>query len=380
MTGIVWVVKKIRHLIEAVIASRVTIVYTDHFAAIGIIRQSSMNTIFIEKLNLRLIRAFEYLQRFRIELRHKPGKINIVPDALSRLASRATSDRSEEDSILDVVDSFPVSVISVSEAFRNRVAKGYQDKPRWTRVIATVKANAELGDNAIRLSYKLINDLLYFDNAEIGMRLCVPTRALKHEVFKLAHDEMGHPGYARTHEKLTRDIYIYNMSTKLHKYLRHCPHCQLHQTPRHSPYDSLQPIYTPSRSFHTITIDFILTLSKTPSDYDNIMSVTEKASKAITLIPGVSTWNGTQWAYHLLTRLLLLNWGLPQAIISDRDRKFVEQLWQQILKLLNVDLLYFTVWHSQTDEQFEKSNEIVEIALRYFILTVPHGLWPTVLP
>ena len=61
MTDIVWVVKKIRYLIEAVIASRVIIVYTDHFVAIDIVRQSSMNIIFIEKLNLRLIRAFEYL-------------------------------------------------------------------------------------------------------------------------------------------------------------------------------------------------------------------------------------------------------------------------------------------------------------------------------
>ena len=61
MTDIVWVVKKIRYLIKVVIASRVIIVYTDHFVAIDIVHQSSINTIFTEKLNLRLIRAFEYL-------------------------------------------------------------------------------------------------------------------------------------------------------------------------------------------------------------------------------------------------------------------------------------------------------------------------------
>ena len=63
--------------------------------------------------------------------------------------------------------------------------------------MATVKVNAGLGDNAARLPYKLINDLVYFDDPERGMRSCVPTRTLEHEVFKLAHDEMGHPGYAR---------------------------------------------------------------------------------------------------------------------------------------------------------------------------------------
>ena len=52
--------------------------------------------------------ASEYLQRFRIELRHKPGKANVVPDALSRLASRSYRSESDE-SVLENVDAFPVS-------------------------------------------------------------------------------------------------------------------------------------------------------------------------------------------------------------------------------------------------------------------------------
>ena len=65
-----------------------------------------MNITSTAKLNLRLIRASKYLQRFRIELRYKPDKVNIVSDALSRLASRA-SDRSKSEFILDAIDSFP---------------------------------------------------------------------------------------------------------------------------------------------------------------------------------------------------------------------------------------------------------------------------------
>ena len=72
-----------------------------------------------------------------------------------------------------------------------------------------------------------MDELLYFNDPDKGLRLCLPT-SMETEVFKLAHDEMGHPGYARTHERLTGSIYIYNMLTKLHEFLRHCPHCQLH--------------------------------------------------------------------------------------------------------------------------------------------------------
>ena len=121
-------VKKIRHLIKAL--TKPTIIYTDHSAAIDIVRQSSINTTSTEKLNLRLIRASEYLQRFRIELRHKPGKTNIVPNALSRLASRSYRSKPESSSILNNVDSFPVSLITVSESFRTRLLEGYQQEPR----------------------------------------------------------------------------------------------------------------------------------------------------------------------------------------------------------------------------------------------------------
>lgn len=149
--------------------------------------------------------------------------------------------------------------------------------------MSTVTRNKDLGENAAKLPYDLIDDLLYCKGEHGARRLCIPS-ALEQEVFKLAHDEMGHPGYARTHEKLTTGLFIYNMATKLHEYIRHCPHCQMNQTPRHGPYGSLQPIYTPARPFHTITIDFILALPKASTKEDCIMSITDKFNKAITLI------------------------------------------------------------------------------------------------
>jgi len=378
MAGIVWVIKKIRHLIEA--ASSTTIVYTDHTSAIGIVRQTSMNTTSTEKLNLRLIRASEYLQRFRIELRHKPGKANIVPDALSRLASRSYRPETDE-LILNALTAFPVNIIAVSEDFKSRVRSSYEAEARWVRIMATVVRNAALGENEAKLPYKLVDGLLYFDDVEYGhgLRLCLPA-ALEREVFQKAHNEMGHPGYARTHEKLTRSVYIFNMSTKLHEYLRYCPHYQLHQTPRHQPYGSLQPIYSPCRPFETITINFILALPEASTGEDYVISVTYKFSKAVTLIAGKVAWGGPQWAHRLLVRLLLLNWGLPSTIISDRDTRFIGQLWKQIMTELNVNMLYSTAYHPQTDGQSEKSNEVVEIALRYFLLTVDAHKWPVVLP
>ena len=378
IAGIVWVVKKIRHMVEA--AKDYTIIYTDHSAAVSIVRQTSLNTTSIDKLNLRLVRASEYLQRFRLDVRYKPGKANIVPDALSRLASREYHPSDNADS-LDalVIRCFPVSLVEMSPSFRQRLQDGYQE-PRWSRVRRLIQENAELDDNAAKIPYRIIDDLLYFDDDERGLRLCIPS-AIEAEVFKLAHDEQGHPGYARTHERLTQGLYIFGMPAKLHEFIRHCPHCQRNQTPRHRPYGSLQPIYSPARPFHTITIDFILALPTSPEGFDCTMSLTDKFCKAVAFIAGKSTWDGNEWAIAVLDKLAEINWGLPRAFISDRDRKFIGQLWKGIFKALNVELLFSSAWHPQTDGMSERSNQTAEIALRYYIATLEDPrCWPKVLP
>ena len=63
-----------------------------------------------------------------------------------------------------------------------------------------MKINDELRDNAVKLSYKLIDDLLYFDDNEKKLRLCIPF-AIKTKFFKLAHDEMRYLDYAYTHKR-----------------------------------------------------------------------------------------------------------------------------------------------------------------------------------
>ena len=51
VTGLIWLVRKTRHMLES--AEKPTIVYTDHSATLGIVRQSSLtSTTSIDKLNL----------------------------------------------------------------------------------------------------------------------------------------------------------------------------------------------------------------------------------------------------------------------------------------------------------------------------------------
>jgi hypothetical protein len=96
--GICWVILKIRHMMEA--STHPTIMYTDHAPAVPIATQTSLTTTSLVRINMRHVRALEYLSRFRLELRHMPGKQNIIPDALSRLEKHAEPPQNEEEAYL----------------------------------------------------------------------------------------------------------------------------------------------------------------------------------------------------------------------------------------------------------------------------------------
>ena len=136
------------------------------------------------------------------------------------------------------------------------------------------------------MPYKIIDDLLYFDDDKRDLRFYVLI-IMKTEIFKLAYNEMRYLDYARTHKRLIEKLYIYNIITKLYKFIRHCFHCQLNQISRHESYDSLQSIFSSIKSFHTLIIDFILTFSKSLSlsdECDYILLIIDKFFKVIIFI------------------------------------------------------------------------------------------------
>ena len=103
---------------------------------------------------------------------------------------------------------------------------------------------------------------------------------------------------------------------------------------------------------------------------NNIMTVICKFSKKVVIISEKNTWKTSQWATALLHKLDISDWNLFKVIIFARNRKFLFDLWTKLFQKLEIDLLYSTAYHSQTDESSERINPTLKIALRFHFQSI----------
>jgi len=62
--------------------------------------------------------------------------------------------------------------------------------------------------------------------------------------------------------------------------------------------------------------------------------------------------------------------GNPEAIVSNRDPRFIGNFMTALLKILGTQQRFSTAYHTQTDGQTERMNRILEDILRHFV--APH--------
>ena len=353
VAGIVWVIKRVRHMIESTKVPPI-IVYTDHSAAVSISKQTSLITFSTNKLNLRLVRASQYLSGFELAIRHKAGKANIVSDALSRLKND-TIVKEQEPSILNVLYGhsmkqeseapsyeyeeafiYHVTLIEMSDDFKVKLKEAYEKDEQWKKVLDLVKPSSDPTtaepeqepvsaspaepEPTVGIRFKYRNELLYYINFDDGReRLCIPI-IMKQQIFHLAHDQQHHGEYHRIYERIIPSVYIRHLTKHLRAYINHCSICAINQIKRHKSYGSLVSIDRPNVPFHIIAMDFVIALS---GELDSLLIITDKFSKRILLISGKTIYNAVKWVNIVLTEFMSHDWGIPNAIISDRDSKFM---------------------------------------------------------
>ena len=465
IADIVWIIRKIRHMIEFIEIFSI-IVYIDYSTIVSISRQIIFIIFSSDKLNLRLIRVSQYLFDFNLFIRHKVDKINVVSNALSRLQTNVFIiekvdvlkffyEYALKSSSIDlIVETFlfyyHVTFVKMSNDFKRRLKQIYLNDEHWFKILIMIRFKIiidtqsetsqsiviilftsiafyiddidnqliivitsttlaisvifiveitiiesiatvfdqisqrnrnssevfEFSDSRnIRFRYK--NDLLYFTFDLDFERLCI-FKILKIKIFRQTHDFIHHDDFMRIYDRLRHFIYVRFMIKRLKIYIIHCSNCQVNQIKRHFIYDELILIMSSAIFFHIIVINFIVKLSFS-RDMNVLFIITCKFSKKILLIFDHDTWNATQWTNVIIVVFMKHDWNISHAIVSNKNNKFMSNFWQIVFNKLKTVIFIFTTYHSQTDDQSKRINQIIEIALRFHVIAHSNEKWIDVL-
>jgi len=187
------------------------------------------------------------------------------------------------------------------------------------------------------------------------------------------HDDIqeGHPGIARTMEKIQRSYYFPGMYRKLKKYITECDSCKRNKNDYQKPQGKMVVEEDlPTEPWKKLTADFVEMPATSDENggeaLDKLLVVVDTFSKQTILIPTRKTAT-TEEIFQLLWERIFSVFGIPETILSDRDKIFKTTKWQKLMNEIGSTQLLSTAYHQRTDGQTERINQEIEQYLQLFV-------------
>ena len=245
-------------------------VYTDH-ASLRTATQSP-------HLSQRMARWLSFFSEYNFSVEYKPGKQNILADALSRRPDYEVPKAPDPSSNA-------VSVTAESSIYA-RIKDAYKHDENCINYISyftgvDIKClNDKQKSRLQRFVYR--DGLLYFAiDANEPARIVVPhDEDIKTDLLRVHHDSpmSGHPGVERTYLLLSNDFWWPNMLKWVKNYVKTCETCQRIKSSR-SNQAPLRSLPIPNECWRSMSMDFIFGLPKDVQGNTGILVFVDRLSK-----------------------------------------------------------------------------------------------------
>lgn len=196
------------------------------------------------------------LMAYSFEIQYKPGKSNLVVDALSRKTGG------------EVKLGAMLSITGVG----------------WKQLHARISADSVLqqliqdlqNHNKEHAGFQMVGERLLYKG-----RVVLPQQSRFRDILLAEYHNSplgGHTGEVRIYLRMAADWYWVGMRKEVTNYVRSCNVCQQQKLSQHSPAGLLQPLQITSQDWSDISMDFIQGLPKSKG-VDTIFLVVDRLSK-----------------------------------------------------------------------------------------------------
>jgi len=300
----------------------------------------------------RMIKWQSFLLQFNFDIEHIAGSKNIVADSLSR-----RPDLMYNLSVLD------------GSAMLSKIRDAYLEDKYFADIILALQKKPKSQKIAIRARrFSLLESgILMFKDAHGKLRTCIP-RAIQLEILKEYHEPPfhGHLGVTKTYNKIAEKFFWPKLYSTVERFVRSCDSCQRIKSSNSCTPGELQNLEYPTGRWQSISLDFVTHLPLTANGNNSVLTVTDRFSKRVVLIPTTDDVT-TPKVVNLLIGNVFRHFGIPKSIVSDRDPKFTSSFWTELFDTLGTKLLMSSSHHPQTDGQSERTNRTMEEILKHYL-------------
>lgn len=299
----------------------------------------------------RLARFALKLQEYDIKVVYKPGKQNVVPDALSRV-------KIEDACVVGATE------LHLSSAKYDLLSYGklQREDSFWSQIMDLVRDNIK-PDNLSptqnrhvqnqRDNYFLQDGVLYYNPGDsIRPLLCVP-EASQVDLLHTYHASLFscHVGRSRTYKRLKHKYFWLGMSNSVAEFIESCVQCNQRKRGFVNPRYPLQPIEC-EHPFSRVSMDILGPLPLTLDGNKYILAFQCSFTKLVIARP-VANHTAETVANEFLEYVILPH-GVPSILLSDNAPEFNSQLLLKLTTLLKIDKRTCTPYMPTTDGQIER--------------------------
>lgn len=286
----------------------------------------------------RLARWAVKMQQVDMTIKHRPGRLHLVPDALSRAIDEICS------------------VTVISDPWYETLMKNVTEKPD------------------IFPLFKIVNDVLYkycSTKTDIGDQVfnwkrVVPLQ-LRKDILLNAHNvpSAGHLGIYKTAQRIKAQFYWPGMGKEIREYVLSCDLCKNIKDTTHAKRTPMGSPKVASRPWEIISVDFVGDFPRSKKGNKAILTVSDWFSKYILAFPMKS--QNAKAIVTFLEESVFSVFGVPATIITDNGSQFKSGVFRNLLYEYKISQRLNPRYHSQVNP-VERVHKVLIASVRAYLL------------
>ncbi|CAD6198402.1 unnamed protein product [Caenorhabditis auriculariae] len=323
----------------------------------------------------RLAKFQIILAEFDIQILYRPGKQNVVPDALSRYLEDETREPIQRKEKVANVDLNPKNTGKKSETISLEEIRNLQKNSLWIR--QAIEEITKPEESTTRSSpnherYTVHEGLLYAKprSACHPPLIVLPkSKEVTTKIIKAFHEDPqtgAHLGAIKTGQAIKRRLIWTGLDGDVKNFVKECLKCRKRKTDAsqttREPLNNLPVENEPGKRWH---VDILGPLPITAKQNRYVLTLVDAFTKWFITVPLITQDSSS--VIRAIVENLITKFGTPESLITDNGTNFLSNQFTEALKTLEILHKTSAPYHKSSNGQVERYHRSLEESLSSFV-------------